>query len=106
MINIFIKLIIVLKFNLVNVVFKILMFFLYISMECIVFIICNIFYMCLVFFKFIMFYLLYLNILNILMNVKFICGLVFVFVFIFWISMRVAGVSGEYRILFIMRGFR
>lgn len=55
MINIFIKLIIVLKFNLVNVVFKILMFFLYISMECIVFIICNIFYMCLVFFKFIMF---------------------------------------------------
>lgn len=72
MINIFIKLIIVLKFNLVNVVFKILMFFLYISMECIVFIICNIFYMCLVFFKFIMFYLLYLNILNILMNVKFV----------------------------------
>lgn len=57
MINIFIKLIIVLKFNLVNVVFKILMFFLYISMECIVFIICicNIFYMRLVFYKFIMF---------------------------------------------------
>lgn len=83
MINIFIKLIIVLKFNLVNVVFKILMFFLYISMECIVFIICNIFYMCFEFFKFSMClfllfikfeYIKYINliILNILMNVKFV----------------------------------
>lgn len=77
MINILIKSITALKFNLVNVVSKILMFFPYISMECTVFTICNILYMCLAFPKFTMFYLSYLNTLNTSMNAKFICGLTF-----------------------------
>lgn len=55
MINILIKSITALKFNLVSIVPKILMFFPYISMECTVFTICNILYMCLAFPKFTMF---------------------------------------------------
>lgn len=120
MINILIKSITALKFNLVNVVSKILMFFPYISMECTAFTICNILYMCFEFPKFSMClfllfikfeYIKYINLitLNTSMNAKFVyqlCGLAFVPALTFWISMRVAGVSGEYRILPIMRGFR
>lgn len=91
MINILIKPITALKFNLVHVVPKILMFFPYISMECTAFTICNILYMCFEFPKFTMClfllfikfeYIKYINLitLNTSMNAKFVyqlCGLTF-----------------------------